>query len=471
MRNVLPLIVIIFAVVALIIVVGFIIGTVAHNIKSESEEEVIEQQVVREEVVEPLLPVFEELFSLQIMATSKYDNVKHLQDKLTQAQYNTEISKLMRDGTIIYRLRLTGLYNEEDAISLGEELKMKYASIEGYWLEEQQTRTTATTPVQVQEIKQEVASQPEPVKPEYEKEIKITKKKIEFGKECEVQLLASSNYARIEQIKTALERDGYKSKILTLTKGKNIIYRLRLRGLYSETEGRRLGNEIVKKSPHISSFWLDEMKDGKSVGQIGAAVKQKPKATKTIPTTTGDFEIQILANTKRNYVEDKKRTLEAAGYKAKIVTTSKSGKTFYRLRLANSYSRAKATQVGNKLKKDVRFVKDYWIVPKSGISSPAPRTAKRKTEKKDESLTEPIQYSMDPKYQSENEKDQKTMTCTTNDINIRIGPGTYYAVDPIGKLMKGVTVFVVDEKNDWIKFTITPNDESWAGWVNKKYLK
>ena len=67
MRNVLPLIVIIFAVVALIIVVGFIIGTVAHNIKSESEEEVIEQQVVREEVVEPLLPVFEELFSLQIM--------------------------------------------------------------------------------------------------------------------------------------------------------------------------------------------------------------------------------------------------------------------------------------------------------------------------------------------------------------------------------------------------------------------
>jgi len=38
MRNVLPLIVIIFAVVALIIVVGFIIGTVAHNIKSESEE-------------------------------------------------------------------------------------------------------------------------------------------------------------------------------------------------------------------------------------------------------------------------------------------------------------------------------------------------------------------------------------------------------------------------------------------------
>jgi len=309
------------------------------------------------------------------------------------------------------------------------------------------------------------------IKSESEEEIKITKKKIEFGKECEVQLLASSNYARIEQIKTALERDGYKSKILTLTKGKKIIYRLRLRGLYSETEGKRLGNEIVKKSSHVTSFWLDEIKDGKSVGQIGATVTQKPKETKTIPTSTGDYEIQILANTKRNYVEDKKQTLEAAGYKAKIVSTSKNGKTFYRLRLANSYSRAKATQVGNKLKKDVRFVTDYWIVPKSGVSTPAPRITKKATTTKDESLTEPIQYSIDPKYQPKNKKEQRTMTCNTNDINIRIGPGTYYAVDPIGKLMKGVTVFVVDEKNDWVKFTITPNDESWAGWVNKKYLK
>ena len=143
MKNVLPLIIIIIAVVALIIVVGFVIGTVAHNMKNDTEEEVVKQPVTIEETIEPLLPVFEELFSLQIMASSEYDNVKHLQDKLKQAQYNTEISKLMREGTILYRLRLTGLYNEDDAINLGEELKKQYASIEGYWLEEQKTRTTA----------------------------------------------------------------------------------------------------------------------------------------------------------------------------------------------------------------------------------------------------------------------------------------------------------------------------------------
>ena len=129
MKNILPLIIIIIAVVALIIVVGFVIGTVAHNMKSDSEEEIVKQPIITEETIEPLLPVFEELFSLQIMVSSKYNNVKHLQEKLKQAQYDTEISKLMREGTILYRLRLTGLYNEDDAISLGGELKKKYASI------------------------------------------------------------------------------------------------------------------------------------------------------------------------------------------------------------------------------------------------------------------------------------------------------------------------------------------------------
>ena len=252
------------------------------------------------------------------------------------ANYETEISKLMRDGTIMYRLRLTGLYNEDDAIGLGEELKKKYASIEGYWLEEQQTRTASTLPME-EKIKMEDVSPKESVKPEYEKEIKITKKKIDFGKECEVQLLASSNYARIEQIKTDLDRKGYKTKILTFTKGKSIIYRLRLRGLYSETEGKRLGNEVVKLSPHVSSFWLDEIINGESAGQLGATITGTSQTSTS--SSSGNYEIQILANTKRNFVEDKKKILEKSGYRAKIVTTTKNGKTFYRLRLADSYSK------------------------------------------------------------------------------------------------------------------------------------
>lgn len=472
MKNIIQLVVIIIAVVALIIIIGFVIGTITHNMKIDKEQETTEQKtpisIIEEEISEPLLPEFEELFSLQIMASSNNKKIKLLQDKLKQENYETKISKLMRDGLIIYRLRLTGLYNEEDAIGLGEELKGKYASIEGYWLEEQETRTTSTSPKE-EKMKPVEVSQKEQVKPEIEKEIKETKKKIDFGKECEVQLLASGDYARIEQIKTDLARKGYKTKILTHTEGQSIIYRLRLRGLYSEAEGNRLGNEVIKLSPNVSSFWLDEIKDGKSVGQLGTTKTVSTKAK--VAQSSGDYEIQILANSKRSFVEERKRILDKAGYRAKIVSTTKNGKTYYRLRLADSYSRSKAKSVGDKLKKDVRFVSECWIVPKSGASTPAPKKATKKEKVEDRTLSEPTQSSLNPKYQPKYKKQQNTMTCVANDINIRIGPGTYYAVDPIGKLMKGVTVFVVDEKNDWIKFTITSDDDSWAGWVNKKYLK
>ncbi len=470
MKNLIQLVVIIIAVVALIIIIGFVIGTVTHNMKVEKEQSVANQYVpvLPEEITEPPLPEFEELFSLQVMASSNNDKIKLLQDKLKQKNYETEISKLMRDGLIIYRLRLTGLYNKEDAESLGNELKGKFASIEGYWLEEQETRTTSISPKD-ERIKPEEASEKEAVKPKTVEKIKVTKKKIDFGKECEVQLLASGDYARIEQIKTDLARKGYKTKILTHTEGQSIIYRLRLRGLYSIEEGNRLGNEVIKLSPNVSAFWLDEIKDGKSVGQIGTTKTTTAKAK--VAQSSGDYEIQILANSKRSFVEEKKRILDKAGYRAKINSTTKNGKTFYRLRLADSYTHSKAKKVGAKLKKDVRFVSECWIVPKSVVASTTPKKTVKKEKVKDKSLSEPTQTSLNPKYQPKYKKQQDTMTCVANDINIRIGPGTYYAIDPIGKLMKGVTVFVVDEKNDWIKFTITSDDDSWAGWVNKKYLK
>jgi len=310
------------------------------------------------------------------------------------------------------------------------------------------------------------------LKQEYQKEIEKEKNKIKLNRKYEVQLFLGKDYTKVEKIKTELKLEGYECDIHTLSTSKSTFYRLRLSGLYNKPEGNRLGNEIVTSSSNISSFWLDEIKDGKSVDQIGVTVTQTPKTTKTIsPSSSDGFEIQILANTKRNLVEEKKDILEKAGYRAKIVTTTKNGKTYYRLRLADSYSRPDAIKIGDKLKKDFPFISDYWVAPKSGINAPVSQITKKELAVKDESLTEPIQYSINPKDESKGTKEQITMICNTNDISIHIGPGTYYAVDPIGKLMKGVTVFMVDEKSNWIKFTITPNDESWSGWVNKKYLK
>jgi len=89
MKNIIQLVVIIIAVVALIIIIGFVIGTVTHNMKIEKEQSTTKQYipVLPEEITEPPLPEFEELFSLQIMASSNNKKIKLLQDKLKQGNY------------------------------------------------------------------------------------------------------------------------------------------------------------------------------------------------------------------------------------------------------------------------------------------------------------------------------------------------------------------------------------------------
>lgn len=374
MKNVLSYIVIIIAVVALVVVAGFIIGTIAHNIKIKSDYEITKQTVREEE------------------------------------------------------------------------------SIDSEWKDEQKSQLKLTT------------SKEDDIKlKEIEKEI------VEFNREYEVQLFFSNDSTKVEKIKSELELEGFECDIHTLSTGESIFYRLRLRGLYSKVEGNRVGNEIVEGSSNISSFWLDEFKDEGNTNKVKEIVNEPAKTIKHTPND--EYEIQLLASTKKNFVENRKSILEKAGYNAKVVTTTKNGQTYYRLRLVDSYLESIAKEVGDKLKIEIEFISDYWLVPKSGGNTPESRIVKKEATVNNESLNESSKDSKDPKFQSIDSKQQKMMICNTNDINIHIGPGTYYAIDPIGKLMKGVTIFVVDEKNNWIKFTITPNDESWSGWVDKKYLK
>ncbi len=470
MRKVIALIVIIIAIAALISIIAFIIGTVTHKVKATAEKQKIEMSKTTLDtarIEQEYLPEYEEIFALQILASNKYAKVEHLQNKLAKAGYQTKITKLKREGEIIYRLRMEGLYHEKEAITLGEELKGKYPAIESFWLDEIVTKT-------------EFARKEEPVVTKEEptstrKEEVVTAVKLEEGKQFEIQLLASANYSKVEQIKTNLAKLGYKTKILTVTRGTKILYRLRMRGLYSEPKALALGDKLIKDSRDVKEFWLDEIKEGRSVTTTTPIVK-KEKKTK-IDTGKKEYEIQILANRDRSTVEKRKRELEQRGYKAKITYTVKNGTTFYRLRLADQYSQTQAGKVGEDLKKNVGFVKSYWIVKKEkGQKVVDQKVVDRKSvdrkvvtiKEVDESLTEPIVTSMNPEYQPQAVK--YVASCNTDNVNIRIGPGTYYAVDPIGKLMKGVTVFAVEEKNNWVKFTITPNDKSWSGWVNKDYL-
>ncbi|MCK4695834.1 MAG: SPOR domain-containing protein [Candidatus Cloacimonetes bacterium] len=456
MRKISALIVLIIAIAAIIIIIGFVIASIAHKYKSVATEKLIAEQPDTTQVVSQLeedyLPGYEEIFALQIFASNKYSKVEHLMNKLKKAGYKTKISKLKKEGEIIYRLRMEGLYQEDEAIALGDELKKKYPTIDSYWLDEIETEYAK---VETPEIKKE------------EKEIitKILHEEtvvVPRTKEFEIQIMASGDYSKVEEVKSRLEKIDYKTKILTLTKGNNIIYRLRLRGLYPEEEATALGNKIIKDSPLITEYWLDEIKEGKSVTTTTPIVSKK-ETTTTRDTGKKEFEIQLLANRDRSVVEKRKSELKRLGYDANISSTTVKGVRYYRLRLADVYSRIEANRIGEKLKEDVKFINDFWIAKKG---KQQPKTYVRE---KDESLTEPIVTSMDPKYQSK--AVNYTMTCKQNNVKIHIGPGTYYAVDPIGKLMKGITVFVVEEKNNWVRFTITPDDESWSGWVRKDLLK
>ncbi len=486
MRKVIALIVIIIAIAALISIIAFIVGTVTHKVKATAEKQKIEiskTTLDTARIEQEYLPEYEEIFALQILASNKYAKVEHLQNKLAKAGYQTKITKLKREGEIIYRLRMEGLYHEEEAIALGEVLKKKYPTIESFWLDEIETKT------EFARKKEPVVTREEPASTR--KEEVVTAVKLEEGKQFEIQLLASANYSKVEQIKINLEKLGYKTKILTITQGTKIIYRLRMRGLYSEPKALALGDKLIKDSRDVKEFWLDEIREGKSVTTTTPIVK-KEKKTK-IDTGKKEYEIQILANRDRSTVEKRKRDLERKGYNAKITYTVKNGTTFYRLRLADQYSRTQAGKVGEDLKRNVGFVQSYWIVKKEKDQKVIDQKVvdrkvvdqksvdrkvvdQKSVDRKvvtikevDESLTEPIVTSMNPEYQPRAVK--YVASCNTDNVNIRIGPGTYYAVDPIGKLMKGVTIFVVEESNNWVRFTITPNDRSWSGWVKKDYLK
>ena len=472
MRKVIALIVIIIAIAALISIIAFIIGTVTHKVKVTAEKEKTEMSQTTLDTAkteQEYLPEYEEIFALQILASNKYAKVEHLQNKLAKAGYQTKITKLKREGEILYRLRMEGLYQEEEAIALGEELKKKYPTIESFWLDEIETKTDFARK------EEPVVTQEEPTSTR--KEEVVTAIKLEEGKQFEIQLLASADYSRVEQIKINLEKLGYNTKILTITRGTKIIYRLRMRGLYSESKALTLGDKLIKDSRDIKEFWLDEIKEGKSVTTT-APIVRKEKQTKTkIDAGKKEYEIQILANRDRSTVEKRKRDLEQRGYKAKITYTVKNSTTFYRLRLADQYSQTQAVNMGEDLKKNIGFVQSYWIVKKEKDQKVVDqKTVERKeadrkvvtTKEVDETLTEPIVTSMNPKYQPQ--AVNYVASCNTDNVNIRIGPGTYYAIDPIGKLMKGVTIFVVEEKDNWVKFTVTPNDRSWSGWVKKDYL-
>lgn len=52
-------------------------------------------------------------------------------------------------------------------------------------------------------------------------------------------------------------------------------------------------------------------------------------------------------------------------------------------------------------------------------------------------------------------------------INIRTGPGMNYEQDETGPLWKEEKLYVLEEKDGWIRFRVTPKDAGWSAWIKK----
>jgi len=51
--------------------------------------------------------------------------------------------------------------------------------------------------------------------------------------------------------------------------------------------------------------------------------------------------------------------------------------------------------------------------------------------------------------------------------NIRTGPGATFDIDISGQLIKGERLYVLEEKDGWLKFRVTKESIGWAGWVRE----
>ncbi len=65
---------------------------------------------------------------------------------------------------------------------------------------------------------------------------------------------------------------------------------------------------------------------------------------------------------------------------------------------------------------------------------------------------------------------QYKIVCPNDGINIRTGPGIDYSKDSSGQLFKGENIYVLEEKDGWLHFRVTPGDVGWSGWVLKRLV-
>jgi hypothetical protein len=86
----------------------------------------------------------------------------------------------------------------------------------------------------------------------------VQTKKIE-KKQYEVQLLSSKNLKAVMNEKINLLKNGFKCKIVTKEMNGEMQYRLRHRDIFTLTDANNIGEEIVKRIPTVTGYWVQKV--------------------------------------------------------------------------------------------------------------------------------------------------------------------------------------------------------------------
>ena len=480
MKRIHALIILISLIVTVVILIAYIVGNIRYKLDDSMSPEV--SSVLSEDNIPSNLG--QTVFALQLFASNNFKKINRLQSKLERKGQNTRITKLKRDGEIIYRLRAGDLLPEDEAIALGEQLKQDFSEIDGYWLEEQAGFVQA--PKRETEFDQfvEETEKPEKVSDNVAEESVATNTEVEppeampkttpsqanGDKNFEIQILASSDYDAIIRHQEYLDKQGFPNKVLKLVVDGKTIYRLRLQERLNQSEAVALGKKLISET-YFKDFWLQDLQ-GNEVYPTS-----KPQVR---PNFGGDYEIQLLANPSREFVEEKLAELNKTRFRGKIVSAVVKGTRYYRLRTLNTYDYDEAQKVAEELKNEVEFVKDSWIVkatPQSEAKQPQQESSRSISQSQSQQVEQPetqqqnndMITSLDPRYAPR--KILYTIDVPRNNIDIRTGPGRHYELDELGKLMKGVEIYVVEERNGYLRFRLIKNKYDWTGWVAQKDVK
>lgn len=76
----------------------------------------------------------------------------------------------------------------------------------------------------------------------------------------ELQVVASRDYSKIFELKEKLEQLGYDVKITTTQKNGETFYRLRMKGLYTQSEAEKLGEQLKSQVPAVKDYWIAKVK-------------------------------------------------------------------------------------------------------------------------------------------------------------------------------------------------------------------